>query len=212
MRATTNLQQNFKNFGLVAASIIAATMLAFSWLVAAVNASSIIQVTSNIDQVPGGASLVLTVGVQDDGDVHELEIDHSLQDILPEFSVYADAANPYGGSTCGTGNNLDCATEFTNAGVTVTYSAVDSQWVINFGDNITDVIRANGNIDFYFTLRDADHNELWGSMNSTTPENTFNFDANDGTGDSLLPDTSDDDEDEDDEVIIPGVPNTSVAN
>lgn len=212
MKATTT-SQNIKRFGLAMASVAAAVMLVIGWLTTVVGASSIVQVTSNIADVPGGANLVLTVGTQNDGDVYELEIDHSLSSLLPEFSVYADEANPYGGATCGPGSVLDCKTEFNNAGVTVTYSAAANQWVIDFGQTVTDVIRDNGKVNFYFVLRDANKNTLWGSMGGNgqpaAEEGIFRFDAVAGTGDSLIPDENDEDDYE--EVVVPGVPNTSLA-
>lgn len=188
------------------AAIAAAAVLVISLLTSMVSASSIVKVTSNIADVPGGASLVLTIGTQNDGDVHELEVDHTLYAQLPEFSVYADEADPYGGATCGPSSDQDCRTQFENAGVEVTYSAAENQWVIDFGDAVTDVIRNNGQINFHFVLRDANRNILWGSMDLPAPESTFRFDAIEGTGDSLLVEV-----DQDNDVVIPGVPNTSVG-
>lgn len=192
-----------KTLIMTAAAVLSAAMLAISMLTSVAAASGIVQVTSNIADVPGGASLVLTVGTQNDGDVYELEVDHSLQSVLPEFSVYANESNPYGTSRA----------NFEAMGVTVSYSAAANQWVIDFGDEVTDDIRDNGgDVRFYFVLRDADDNILWGSMSPTSPENTFNFNLVEGTGDELVPEPSDDIvEDEEDDVVIPGVPNTSVA-
>lgn len=197
MRATNQLL-NTKNYLLAIASLAIAAMLVLSWLATAVHASSIIRVTSNIADVPGGANLVITVAAQNDGDVYELEVDHSMATDFPEFSVYADEADPYGGD----------GPLFATAGATVTYSAANSEWTLDFGSNITDMIRNNGgDIRFYFALRNIDGDYLWGSMMTTTPENTFDFDVIEGTGDSLLVSVDEDEED----VIIPGVPNTSVG-
>lgn len=197
MRATNQLL-NKKNYLLAIASLAIAAMLVLSWLATAVHASSIIRVTSNIADVPGGANLVITVAAQNDGDVYELEVDHSMATDFPEFSVYADEADPYGGD----------GPLFATAGATVTYSAANSEWTLDFGSNITDMIRNNGgDIRFYFALRNIDGDLLWGSMMTPTPENTFDFDVIEGTGDSLLVSVDEDEED----VIIPGVPNTSVG-
>ena len=184
----------------VAIAIATAALIVGSFATMA-RASSIVGVTSNIADVPGGDSLILTVTAQNDGDVHELEIDHSLYNVLQEFSVYADEADPYGGD----------GALFATAGVNVTYSAANSQWVIDFGQTVTDVIRDNGGkINFHLVLRDANHNILWGSMDLPAPDSTFSFDTVAGTGDSLVPPVVDEGESSD-EVVVPGVPNTSVV-
>lgn len=184
-----------------AALLVAPVIGLFS---SAVNASSIISVTSNIADVPNGASLVLTIGVQNDGDVYELEVDHSYDDhhpgTFPEFSVYADESDPYGGD-----GHL-----FAALGASVVYSAANNQWTIDFGQDITDDINTIGDpITFYFALRDAEGGYLWGGMSSPTEEVRFTYDTVEGTGDTLVADTT---EDEDAlEAIVPGVPNTSIA-
>jgi len=43
-----------------------------------------------------GETFKFTVDAYDAGGLYELEIDHSLEDVFPEFSVYADENNPYG--------------------------------------------------------------------------------------------------------------------
>lgn len=130
----------------------------------AAHASSLASVSSNIAGVPGGENLILRVAAHNDGNLAKLEIDHSMSATLPEFSVYADEANPYGTSKA----------DFDTLGVTVTYTAATSEWVIDLGSGVTQQIRENDEgIKFYFVLRDADRVILWGSMDSVTPENTF---------------------------------------
>ena len=90
-------------------------------------------------------TFVLTVDAADDN-LYELEIDHSLSATLPEFSVYADAANPWG--------TPEDKAQFDDAGVTVAYDATDQVWTIDFGDTVTDAFIANGGITFYMVLTD----------------------------------------------------------
>jgi len=113
-----------------------------------------------------GASdnLVLTVTADDDAALSELEIDHSMEGTLPEFSVYADIANPYG--------TADDKAQFESAGVSVTYA--DGVWTIDFGSTITNTIVNNGGITFYMVLKDTSGNS-WGSMSPTTAENTYAY-------------------------------------
>lgn len=113
--------------------------------------------------LPVGAPFVLTV---DGSDRHlfELEIDHSMEATLPEFSVYANDGDPYGGQY----------DQFATLGVTVTYNAAEQRWTIDFGQTITDLFIAEGGITFYIVLKDFAGN-TWGSMDPTTPENTFEY-------------------------------------
>lgn len=198
--------QTKKTLIMAAAAVLSAAVLALSMLTSAVAASSVVQVTSNIADVPNGASLTLNIGTQNDGDVYSLEVDHTLA--LPEFNLYADEDRVYGNS----------AADFAALGVTATYDEASSVWTLDLGERVTEQIRqGSGSVTFHFVLRDADRNILWGSMNPTTAENTFSFNLVEGTGDELVPEPSDEvnedaAEDEDDaEAVIPGVPNTSVA-
>jgi len=113
---------------------------------------------------PGG-KFVLTVDAKDDN-LYSLEVDHSMQYTLPEFTVYASVANPYG----------DEATKalFEAQGVFVTYNATTQTWTIDFGAAITTQFAGNGGITFHLVLADESGNK-WGSMSPTTPENTFNY-------------------------------------
>ena len=108
-------------------------------------------------------TLVLTVDALD-LNLYELEIDHSLAASLPEFSVYADALNPWG--------TPEDQAAFAAAGVTVSYDAGEQVWTIDFGPTITDAFIANGGITFYMVLYDEVGNQ-WGTMYGTTPENTY---------------------------------------
>src|SRR5690606_7129479 len=42
-----------------------------------------------------GENFIWTVQASD-ANLHSLEVDHSMEDVLPEFTVYADAGDPYG--------------------------------------------------------------------------------------------------------------------
>lgn len=200
MYITNTINSKTKLFVSSIALVGASLALIIGLLSPIANASSIVGVSTNIADVPGGDSFVMTVTTQNDGDVYELEVDHSYEGTYPEFSVYADETNPYG--------SAQDAADFEALGVSVTYSAASSQWTIDFGDTITQGMVSGGGIaNFYFVLKDDSGNALWGSMYDTTPENTFNFDLVNGTGDSLVPPAADDE----DEAVIPGVPNTSVV-
>lgn len=117
-------------------------------------------------------TFILTVDASDDN-LYELEIDHSLETSLPEFSVYAGETDPYGG-------DVD---DFITAGVTVNYDATNQVWTINFGENISNAFVSNGGITFYMVLKDLGGN-TWGSMDPTTPQNTFAYTI---TRDSSIP-------------------------
>jgi len=99
-----------------------------------------------------------------DNNLYELEIDHNLEGSLPEFSVYASESDPYGGDE----------SEFTAAGVSVTYDAMEQKWTIDFGADVTDLFILEGGITFYVVLKDEAGNK-WGSMSPTTSENTFAY-------------------------------------
>ncbi|HQE65720.1 MAG TPA: hypothetical protein PLE05_02695, partial [Bacillota bacterium] len=106
----------------------------------------------------------LIVDTFDAGELYELEIDHNMEGVLPEFSVYADSDNPYG----------DDKEEFIRAGVTVDYNAAEQEWTIDFGSDITDIFRDNGGITFYLVIKDMAGNQF-GSMYDVTDENTFAY-------------------------------------
>ena len=107
---------------------------------------------------------VLTVKASDNVQLKELEIDHSYgndsstpeENQIPEFSVYADKNDPYGGKQ----------SKFNTAGVVVTYD--DGTWKINFGDSnqFADKLgedRPFEDIEFYLVVRDIAGNAS-GSM------------------------------------------------
>lgn len=112
-----------------------------------------------------GAGEGLTVTVSPDGqDFYSLEVDHSLQGILPEFSLYASEANPFGSE--------QARTQAEGLGFSATYSEDDKTWEMNFGPDIVDTFRQQSEVRFYFVVKDSLGNDVWGSMNPTTPENT----------------------------------------
>lgn len=115
-----------------------------------------------------GETFKFTVDAYDAGGLYELEIDHSLEDVFPEFSVYADENNPYG--------TAEDKAAFGDLGVTVTYDATEQKWAIDFGEHVTNAIISahQGKITFYIVIKDLAGNEF-GTMYGTTPENTFAY-------------------------------------
>jgi len=95
-------------------------------------------------------SFILTVQASDEN-LRELEIDHSMEATLDEFSVYADAGNPYG--------TAEDKTKFQEAGVVVDYDADTQTWTIDFGTAISDAFVANGGITFYLVAKDEAGNQ-----------------------------------------------------
>lgn len=114
-------------------------------------------------EVGPGDSFVWTVDAFDDSALVELEVDNSIELVVPQFTVFADEADPYGG--------LEAL--YASFGATVTYDADDQQWMIGFGD-FTQVMLANGGITFYIEVNDVDGN-FFGDMFNVTPENTFDY-------------------------------------
>jgi|GEM_PF-2179705 len=101
-----------------------------------------------------------------DENLYELEVDHSFEGTLPEFSVYASEGNPYG-----TDEDRE---QFESYGVIVTYDADEQKWTIDFGEVVTSQIVDKGGITFYLVIKDQAGN-AWGSMYNVTPENTFAY-------------------------------------
>ena len=93
----------------------------------------------------------------------ELEVDHSLESEFPEFSVYADSADPYGGSK----------SQFEALGVSVAYS--NGKFTIDLGEAVTEALADKPEVKFYYAVRDTEGKYLWGSMNPTTAENTRTY-------------------------------------
>lgn len=101
-----------------------------------------------------------------DLNLYSLEVDHSFEGTLPEFSVYASEATPWG-------TDADKAM-FDAAGVTISYDADLQKWTIDFGEDITDTYFIPSGVTFYMVLKDEAEN-AWGSMDPTTAENTFAY-------------------------------------
>lgn len=116
-------------------------------------------------------TFVLTVQVSD-VNAYSLEVDHSLEANLPEFTVYAvevSETNPYGPY-----GSLEAKNQFDALGVTVTYTALTQTFTIDFGATVTDMFVDSG-ITFYLVATDSFDN-AFGSMNPTTAQNTFAYD------------------------------------
>ncbi|MFZ6053554.1 hypothetical protein, partial [Halocola ammonii] len=95
---------------------------------------------SAVGKCLNGGNFVWTVDASDDN-LFSLEVDHSLQNSLPEFTVYADAGDPYG--------SQQAEDDFTAAGVSVVYDDVNQTWTIDFGPAVTQQFIDNGGITFY---------------------------------------------------------------
>ena len=111
--------------------------------------------TATAELVDG--NLVLTVTAEAREELYSLEVDHSLEEILPEFTVYADAAKPWG--------DLQEGMNPENFGVSLVYD--NYTWTLTFAPgegNALDVINANGGIDFYLIVHDEAKELSSGSM------------------------------------------------
>ena len=104
--------------------------------------------------------LILTV-IASDEYLYSLEVDHSLEAVLPEFSVYASETNPWG--------TTEDQTQFEAAGVDVSYNAATQTWVLVFAHDgqamqvINDPLGSNGAISFFLVVLDEEGNSS-GSM------------------------------------------------
>jgi hypothetical protein len=112
-----------------------------------------------------GETFVWTIQFTDPN-LAAIEIDHSMENSIPEFWLHANEENPYG-------TEAD-RTEFESYGVIVTYDATTQTWTIDFGENVTPMFIENGGITFYVKAFDVVGN-AFGSMDPTTPENTFAY-------------------------------------
>ena len=184
MNITTLTNKGFsaRFFALLTVASLVMTVLPVAFFVT--EADTIGQVDENmtIDVSPAKNSLielaptknfVLTVDAADvDGELHSLEIDHSMEGnpaTTPEFSVYANSENPYGGA-------IQKTTFENDFGVTVTYVGDENNgtWTIDFGETITDLFTEDG-IEFYLRAKDELGERFSGPFNGTTPENTFAY-------------------------------------
>lgn len=102
-----------------------------------------------------GADNVLTVSANSELNPYSLEVDHSKEGDLPEFTVYADSTNPYG--------SAQAETDFNDLGVAVAYDDADQTWTITFPKDIGGV--STTDIEFYlaFTAVNAS-GDKYGSM------------------------------------------------
>src|SRR5690606_30710930 len=82
-----------------------------------------------------------------DANLYSLELDHSMEGVLPEFTVYANAGDPYG--------SPQALADFTAAGVTVTFDDLTNEWIFDFGAAITQMFIDNGGITFFTVLEDC---------------------------------------------------------
>lgn len=129
---------------------------------AVANGASGVVTSVNVSGDPDAPSFSITVTVEGEG-YHELELDHSLENDFPEFSVYADSDDPYNGKE----------SEFTDWGASATYT--EGTWTIDFGATATGFMKSAGTFSVYLVVRDENGIALFGSMSPPTPENTFEF-------------------------------------
>lgn len=120
-------------------------------------------------EVGPGDSFVWTVDAFDESALVELEVDNSIELIVPQFTVYANEADPY---TDGVDPEAGEAA-YASYNASVTYDADDQKWMISFGD-FTQAMLANGGITFYIEVNDV-HDNFFGDMFNVTPENTFEY-------------------------------------
>lgn len=167
----------------------------------AIGIANVSPATGAMINIPEGGSLVLTVdaSLNPDETLSHLEVDHSFEgeSWFPEFNVYANEANPYGGATQEAYAN--------SVGVTVTYSASDLRWVIDFGPTITQMIRDDGReLVFYLVAHgeDSDGEDI-ASGHMGSPGNPMP----DGVAFSYPPLAA-----VADDEAAPGVPNTAMSS
>lgn len=207
---TLGITKDIKNqiAGFFAAAMVAlagAVLLAPS--VGAISMANVSPARGAVELVEGETlKLVVTANLEAGEELRELEVDHSYDNtiptVFPEFSVYADETDPYNNQWA---TPVETGQEaiFTSLGASVTYSASANQWVLDFGQPITDRILADGgDVTFYFALKGVDGADPveWGSIEAgVTAENTFAYSLE-------IVEPSEDDE------AAPGVPNTAAAN
>ena len=114
-------------------------------------APTLVEVTLESDEA---SNLILIVTASDNAGLASLEVDHSLEGILPEFTVGTNAATD------------------PETGASSTFA--DETWTLNFGPTVSAIMRGSDTITFYFVITDVNGNEF-GSMSPTTPENTRAF-------------------------------------
>ena len=146
---------------------------AYATTEASANAPTLDTVTPTTDtiELATGENLVLTVDANDvDGDLRNLEIDHSYYESLPEFSVYPSTDNPYGVANATQAEDFDgidegdsLAAAFAQNDITVTYDEGEQEWKIDFGTDITQTFVDGNGVTFYVALKDKAGNS-WGSM------------------------------------------------
>ena len=201
-----NLAQTYRTTTVKIILAAAVTLLTLGSITSTAKAASVTSTTPAVGNVAlaKDGTFKLTITTDNDPAIAEIEVDHSLETTVPEFSLCADQAQPY----CTAGDQQ----QFEAAGASVTYGA--GVWEIDFGQTLTSQILNNGGITFYLALRDADGDYLWGSMSPTTPENTFAFTVTES--DEVTTPVDEDENETDDttpsaEVTVPGVPNTATA-
>jgi hypothetical protein len=99
----------------------------------------------------------------------EIKTDLPSPDALMDFTLVADETDPYGGNE----------STFTDLGVSVTYSATTKEWVIDFGQDVTDSMFVRSNVQFVAALKDGVGRQLTGSIDDPQAEQQFwyTFDA-----------------------------------
>lgn len=123
-------------------------------------------------EVGPGDSFVWIVDAFDDSALVELEVDNSIETIVPQFTVYANEDYPLTDSGDPALEAL-AAAYYASFGASVTYDAAYQEWAIGFGDFTLDIL-GNGGITFYIEVNDVWDN-FFGDMFDVTDENTFTY-------------------------------------
>ena len=105
-----------------------------------------------------------------DETLYSLKVAHSLDANFILYALYANEGNPYGSD--------EAKLELENLGINVTYDKATQTWTIDFGENITRDLLAEGTITFHIELTD-EQGYSWGSITSPTADNTFTYELED---------------------------------
>ncbi len=207
LRVNRDIKSLIASFS-AAAMVVLAGVVLLAPSAGAITMANVSPASGTVELVEGETlKLVVTAELAAGETLRELEVDHSYDNtiptVFPEFSVYADETDPYNNQWA---TPVETGQEaiFTSLGTSVTYSASANQWVLDFGQPITDRILADGgDVTFYFALKGVDGAGApveWGSIAAgVTAENTFAYSLE-------IVEPSEDDE------AAPGVPNTAAAN
>ncbi len=121
-------------------------------------------------------SLAFDFQVEDLTELAWLEIDHSLQGILPEFKLYPVDDNPWRSPACTDQEAAQRQVAAQSLGAYSSYDPATRTWTLIFSESIGEgtalaTIKQQSAFELYYVVEDVYGNKF-GSMNPTTPENT----------------------------------------